>query len=392
MARRGTKRSAVTSTGVASLKIAADQAKYTGFEPEWVGVELDEETRRKTMIETFNWYNYHFSSKEAPTFIQEYLLLNGRKDEQKLFKKSTIKLPNAVAWLCRMSLVGWKLNEEEQASIDHAISLAVESQPSKVEEVEEEKPKAKKPNIQEIMRERADECGGEIEGMLDDYIKDGCKATHKHSPISTLKIANILPQHVPPMIEHWVKVSAEFKEAHAGTDKELTNEGYGHFTKIQLRNLVKFCDLVVADLNSYVSFKKANKTPRKKKQKTPQQLVTKLKYMRTFKDDKVDLVSVPPTKIIESKEMFVYSTKKRKLQYYIADEHAGNMLTVKNNTIVGFDTVKSTQKTIRKPEEQLKEFMKASKPNSRKFFKDIKAVETKMSGRFADDIVILKVW
>jgi len=65
---------------------------------------------------------------------------------------------------------------------------------------------------------------------------------------------------------------------------------------------------------------------------------------------------------------------------------------VKNNTIVGFDPTKSIQKTLRKPVDQMKEFMKSSKPNSRKFFANIKAVETKMSGRFADDIVILKVW
>jgi hypothetical protein len=89
--------------------------------------------------------------------------------------------------------------------------------------------------------------------------------------------------------------------------------------------------------------------------------------------------------------MFAYDTKKRKLHYYKADELSGG-LTVKNNTIIGFSVSESCIKTLRKPKDQLVEFKKASKPNSRKFFKDIKAVETKTSGRFNEHMVILKIF
>ena len=89
--------------------------------------------------------------------------------------------------------------------------------------------------------------------------------------------------------------------------------------------------------------------------------------------------------------MFVYDTKKRKMHYYKADALSGG-LTVKNSTIIGFSASASCIKTLRKPKEQLKEFKSASKPNSRKFFEDIKAVATKTTGRFNENIVILKIF
>jgi putative N-acetylmannosamine-6-phosphate epimerase len=65
-------------------------------------------------------------------------------------------------------------------------------------------------------------------------------------------------------------------------------------------------------------------------------------------------------------------------------------LSVKGTTIIGFDADKSVSKTLRKPEEQLKEFAKAGKIALRTFMKDIKAVETKLNGRIGIDILLLK--
>ena len=232
------------------------------------------------------------------------------------------------------------------------------------------------------------EAGGEVEGLVDAYIAAGCKANHKLSPINVLKAANILPAHAADEIKHWEDLKAEFTEAHRGKDADLV-EAYSFLNKIQLRNLIKFCELIIADYHGYVAFKKATKKTRKRKVKSPVELVRKLKYLPEFKE--LGLTSVKPTEIVGAKEMFVYDTKKRKLMYFVADEHA-TVMTVRNNTIEGFDVVKTMQKTVRKPDQQLKEFMKVSKPNSRKFFQKMKSVEQKVSGRFNENVVILKVW
>ena len=48
-------------------------------------------------------------------------------------------------------------------------------------------------------------------------------------------------------------------------------------------------------------------------------------------------------------------------------------------------------KTLRTPETQLKEVM-GGRPAARKFFKDIKTVAAKPTGRFNEDMIILKAF
>jgi hypothetical protein len=66
-------------------------------------------------------------------------------------------------------------------------------------------------------------------------------------------------------------------------------------------------------------------------------------------------------------------------------------LGIKGTTIIGYDEHKSVQKTIRKPEDKLKEFKSAGKIALRKFLEDINATDTKLNGRINEDIILLKV-
>jgi hypothetical protein len=101
------------------------------------------------------------------------------------------------------------------------------------------------------------------------------------------------------------------------------------------------------------------------------------------------LVSVNPADIIGAKELWVFNTKTRKLGKYVAAEY--QELGVKGTSITGFDEKQSVAKTLRKPEEQLKEFKSAGKVALRKFLEDIKAVDIKLNGRINEDTVLLKV-
>jgi hypothetical protein len=145
-------------------------------------------------------------------------------------------------------------------------------------------------------------------------------------------------------------------------------------------------------LNSYISVKKTTRAPRARKPVSVEKQVSKLKYLRSFKDEalKLDLTSIHPTKLHGASEAWVYDTAKRKLHHYVADEYS-KTFTVKGNTILGFDTRNSEMKTLRKPTEQLKEIM-GSKPAARKYFKDIKSVSTVPNGRFNDNLIILKAF
>jgi predicted transcriptional regulator len=101
------------------------------------------------------------------------------------------------------------------------------------------------------------------------------------------------------------------------------------------------------------------------------------------------LVSINPEDVIGAQELWTYNSKSRKIGKYVATEF--NTLSIKGTTIINFDEVKSVQKTIRKPEEKLREFKAAGKIALRKFLDDINATDTKMNGRINEEIILLKV-
>jgi hypothetical protein len=132
---------------------------------------------------------------------------------------------------------------------------------------------------------------------------------------------------------------------------------------------------------------KVNRAPRAKKAQPKEKIVAKLKYLKTH--EQLKLVSINPTDIIGSQEVWVYNTKTRKIGKYVAAEFGE--LSVKGTGIINFDESKSVQKTLRKPEEQLKEFKDSGKVQLRKFLEDIKAVDIKLNGRINEDTILLKV-
>jgi hypothetical protein len=174
--------------------------------------------------------------------------------------------------------------------------------------------------------------------------------------------------------------------AQSKKDPQLT-EAYKHYKAADFKRIIGWLDLVLLALDEYRQVKQATKKARVKKAPTKEKLIAKLKYAKDFKELK--LVSINPAEIIGANELWVYNTKTRKLGKYVAASHS--QLSVKGTGIENFDSDKSICKTLRKPEEKLKEFAKAGKIILRKFLDDIKATETKLNGRISADIVLLKV-
>lgn len=363
--------------------------KYLGDEP-FFALQPDTEYRGVALARAFNWYNRFCSKKDAKELLCQYLELNKRTEEAKKLRKLEEKeFLTTLCWLARMTMRGLELTEHEGNTLANEISRLVKlvNKPEVVEKVEE-KPVSNRPNVQDIMRDKAREAAGELEGVFDSFILNG-KASDK--TMEVVARFNVLPQHISIIADVWKRKQAEFDEVQEGKDKDLV-EAYKHLGKVQIRNILKFIEQVLADLNSYVSVKKASKAPRKRKAVPVEKVVAKLKYLKEFKDpaNKLELISVHPTKLHGASEAWVYDTAKRKLHHYIADDYS-KTFTVKGNTILGFDTNKSEIKTLRKPGEQIKEVM-GSKPAARKFFADIKSVAATPNGRFNEAMIILKAF
>jgi hypothetical protein len=94
----------------------------------------------------------------------------------------------------------------------------------------------------------------------------------------------------------------------------------------------------------------------------------------------------------------VFNCKTRKLGKYVAKVidplgagREGSGLSVKGTTITQYNEEESVQKTLRKPEDQLKEFKGAGKVKLRKFLEEIKTTDTKLNGRINPDTILLRL-
>lgn len=371
--------------------------KYMGDEP-FFPLQPDPESRISTLARAFTWYHRFYNKKDGRELMAQYCEFNKRTEESKQLRKvHESEFLLTLCWLARMTMRGLELTEQENVTLQNEISRLVKCLSGTAEaktsmtSIAKEEVATNRPNIQEILKEKASEAAGELEGMFDEFILGGAKPNAKLKPMDEVAKKNVMPQHISLIVDVWKKKLAEFEEVQAGKDAQ-TVQAYAFLSKIQVRNIIKFIESVLGDLNSYVSVKKASKAPRARKAVPVEKIVAKLKYLKAFKDaaSKLDLVSIHPTKLHGASEAWVYDTAKRKLHHYIADEYS-KTFTVKGSTLLGFDSAKSEVKTLRKPAEQLKE-VTGSKPAARKYFTEIKAVSTTPNGRFNEAMLILKAW
>ena len=165
-------------------------------------------------------------------------------------------------------------------------------------------------------------------------------------------------------------------------------EGYSHLTKkdaatylTALETLHGACDLVI-------DAAKAIRKPRLKQAPSKEKIVAKVAYKE--RDEMYQLASVNPLELIGATEVWVFNSKTRKLGKYVAED--GQTMQVKGSALLFFDETKSIQKTLRKPEDTLKEFKKTGKVKLRTFLEDIKTTDTKLNGRLNKDTLILKTF
>jgi hypothetical protein len=187
---------------------------------------------------------------------------------------------------------------------------------------------------------------------------------------------------------HWKARLEEFEQAVEGKDSQLV-EAYNFLTKIQLRNCVKFCEAVINDCGAYVQIKKVERKPRKVKSVPPEKRAAKFKVLMEFAELK--LKGLPAASLVDKAEAWLYDTKKRKLIHLVADSHT-QAFTVKSNSIIGFSTIETMQKTVRKPADVVKAVQAAGKPAARKIYKDLTTTETPFNGRGTENLVVLKAW
>lgn len=274
--------------------------------------------------------------------------------------------------------------------LDKQIRLSIDRGKDDFEESEDDaKSNDNKPSIQDRTREIALSMIGDIDDAIEDFhVNPDSFDPKQHKVLQILKNKQVKAGHARIIKDLYTAEMSDYDQLVIGTADDELKEGYKHRSKKQIKTIHAFYQEILSACDMLMQEAKVTRKPRVKKAVSKDKIVAKLKYKKT--DDALKLVSITPTDIVGSKELWVYNTKNRKLGRYVADDMTGP-LTIKGSGIVGFDEHKSIQKTVRKPEEKLKEFKTSGKVALRSFLDSINATDTKLNGRINEETILLKV-
>jgi len=390
---------AATKTRVTKKHVAEHRtASKRDLSPKWDGHESwNADQFSKHFRVAMEYYRLEGSGKDLKPKVINWMSANGyTKDQIKAFKdtkdfRCNVTMGAIAANLLRgMPPVRADFNEGRNTAdwLGQAIRKTIEEGKDDVEpEIVEEKAAVPTISIQDRVREATFAMTEEIEDTIESFSQDPEAFDPK-----AFKVLNLLrgkqtkAAHARIIKDYYQRQYNEYLELQEGKCEQL-KEAYSHRTKAQIKKIVAFYQEILSACDMLMQEAKVNRKPRAKKAQPVEKIVGKLKYLK--QDDKLKLVSISPADIIGSKELWVFNIKTRKLGKYMTSEFSE--LSVKGTSITGFDEHKSVQKTLRKPEEQLKEFKAAGKVALRKFLEDIKAVDIKLNGRINEDTILLKV-
>jgi hypothetical protein len=362
--------------------------------------------------------HYEVESKEWLERVKIYIKNNyDKKLVSAINKLPDWKIGGNSHWACTaycLENIPTIVPEDYKNGI-HKWILELAEEGAAVAEEKKKEEKTKKnvyvPTIQERIRDQSQDMVTDIDEWLEGWIQDPSTFDPKGFDFKA-HFAKLQPSqaHARKMKTFYDGVLADYDDLErmptAGQLKKMDEreadlwqqlkEGYAHLKKADIKKFRTAIEELMAALDFIIDSAKANRKPRKAKPKSATKLVEKLKFSKT--DERYKLASIDPTLIVGANELWVFNVKTRKLGKYVAANidpkgmgRDGTGLSVKGTTIIGFDENLSIQKTVRKPDDVLKEFKAAGKVKLRKFLDEINSVDTKLNGRCNPDTVLLKV-
>lgn len=357
--------------------------KHTGSEPKWDterAITMPQEEFDHHLRRSFYYYNYYYTQKDVKKYVVKWMQDTNfsKQDVSKFIRSPDRALPMTACSLIMAARQGMPIRDRELKYLKKEITSILISDIAEEETVVDTSD-IPKITIQDRLNEKTSATIGELEGYYDEL---------EEIKFYDFLVSQNVPQAQLGKIEKvFVDRRAELELAQTKQDEQLV-EAYKHYKALDFKKRFAWIDSLVESIEQYRGVKKATKKARVKRTPSAEKVIAKLKYMKEYAALK--LVSINPVDIINAQELWTYNTKTRKLFKYIADGLTGP-LNIKGSSITGFDVTKSVGKTLRKPEEKLKEFSKAGKVALRTFLTDIKATETLANGRINEDTILLKV-
>lgn len=413
-------------------------AKLT--EPSWEGYEklTGEEFHRKKQG-SHSWYYQNFASKDLMPAVWTWMEANGysKDDVKKVKAANDYTISTTAAITCKMLNAGmpdlYKPAAEYWDSLPGTsgelkpVSIFIKGrikealtegkdnvEQKEIEDAEEQKKAEVKekyqPSIQDRIKQATYSMSEFIEAAHDDYLEGKIADFKDIKPATKLRQMDCKQPHARMIKASYDATVREYDEllnppklGKDATDQEKDyaqqlKEGYSHLSKTQIKKIYAFYIAVQGACDAIIAESKANRKPRKIAKKSPEQVVSKLKYK--VSDDKYAISSIPSWKLVGSSCLVIFNAKTRKLGiYYTSNEdplgsgREGTGLDVKGTTLLRFDDNKSVSCTLRKPVEQLREVKSL---NTRKKFENwfakLTTTPIKMNGRINAETVLIAAY
>ena len=374
--------------------MARKKSKYIIDKPKFDLIQRTHKKHQSLFWGAMHYTQYDMTDKQLKANVIKYA-----KNEELDHKLLNVLGDGELAFAGKYATIiveGGELPEDVEVGFKNKIDeLLVKAETVRAERKADAAEKAKTTKtgpvltVQDRMRIQAETLGAVFDQWVDDLMYGKVKTVSKvtMNPTKSMQAAGFKAGQARWIKKFYMPELIEIKEINKGADKELV-EAYSHISKSALIRVQKLLESIVGEAAVVETVSNAQRKTRKKKAPSTEKLIAKLKYCVAAPE--LGIASVSPSGIIGASEVWIYNKKYRKLGKYVAKDAGG--LTVRGTSIKDFDTAKSIQKTMRKPEAQLKAFMAAGKVKLRKFLSDIRAVDYKLNGRINNDVVILKIF
>jgi len=364
------------------------RTQYLMAEPNWAALSLlnDEEERYKAFKDTGYWIHQEIANKETYKEFREWVKKHSGWD-----KKTQTSVLGCPDWRYLtigqyaffQNKVGW-MPVQVRTWIDNKLPELIE----KGNEAIAEKKAAKK-----VVKIKPKVIRQELPMFLDavelsvQALCDGKKSSNVEGLLKSLPLKK---EEASEAYEEISSILDEFKELvrvrkikdRDDWDEQLV-EGYSHVSRPQTKKIVDYLE----DANMQLLTMKETKVVRRKKPQDPRKIVARLRHLQADKD--LNIASINPVDILGSSEVWVYDTKRRRLGLYKSKGDGG--LGVKGTSVTGYDEGLSYEKTLRKPDEQLKLIMSKSRKAIHDVVGKIRGKQMKVKTRINPNMLLLKV-
>jgi hypothetical protein len=360
----------------------ASDGKLIGDEPVWHGVVVDDGQYNYEMLRGLNWHNYCASDKNFRKYLEEWIKefhsSTAKHELTQLKDVSDSMLDKSICAIARMNVQGLTLKAAHIEKIENHL-VCIFTPKAKTHTKKESL--APVVSVHARMKQQVSTVLAYIDGIIDDAF-DGVA-------IESEKVAGEILSHgfkgpqLSLISQHLARNINEWNDAYNKVDEQLV-EGYAYVGPRKFKKLIDAFSAVMSSLSQQQTSMKAQKIT-KRKPVDKKKIASKLRFMSSYAD--LNLKSKNSVDIIGSNMVWVYDTKKRRLGYY--EGEAKNSLYVKGTKIEGFKN--SCEKILRKPEEQLIEFIALRKNQTVNWFDEIKAKCKPMAGRTNTSLILLRV-